>query len=558
MKFSEMPYERPNIEEVRAFYKNLYERFQNAKSGEEQFTLHLEKQEYENHLMSLRTIANIRHDGNSKDEFYNAENEFYDSVMPEIGALAQKYNDLLFESPYRAYLEEKLGPVAFKAMELQKKSFDEKLIPLMQESNTLATGYRKLLADAEVDWEGEKLNFSLMKKPQTDVDRDTRKRAYEATSKTLMTMRDEFDRFYDELVKNRDKQAKLMGFDNYVEMGYCRMNRHSYTRKEIENFRKQVKEDFVPFTVKLHERRRQRLGLDKMMYYDEAMNFNNGNPAPIGTPEEILENGRKMYNELSAETGEFMNFMCDNELFDVLGRKNKRTGGYMTFIPDYKSPFIFANFNGTAGDVDVITHECGHAFQGFVMRDCELNEHEEITMDTAEIHSMSMEFFTEPWMKLFFGERSEEYLTMHLEEACAFIPYGCMVDEFQHIVYDNPDMTPAERNAAWKKLEQEYKPFLNFEGDDFLNDGRTWQRQHHIYTMPFYYIDYVLSQTCALEFKVMMDEDYKGAWQKYMELCRLGAKEFYEPMLEKIGLISPFKEGTMKMIVEKMEKKLGL
>lgn len=556
MKFSEMPYKRPDMEEIRKFYTDLCEKFKNAKSGEEQYKLHLEKQDFDIELMSNSQIAMIRHDGNNKDEFYNAESDYFDSVMPEFEAYAMKYQELLYASPYRDFLEQRLGPVAFKAMELKKKSFDEKLIPLMQEENKLCSEYKKLLATAEVEWEGEKLNFSLMKKPQTSPDRETRKRAHQASEKTLLGMREDLDRYYDLLVKNRDKQAKMMGFENYVEMGYCRMNRHSYTRKEIEKFREQVKRDFVPFAERLHDERRKRLGLDKLRYYDSGVNFLNGNPAPTGTPEEILESGRKMYNELSPETGEFMNFMCDNELFDVLGRKNKRTGGYMTHIPKYKSPFIFANFNGTAGDVDVITHECGHAFQGFIMRDFELLEHTDITMDTAEIHSMSMEFFTEPWMKNFFGERSDEYLRMHLEEACCFIPYGCMVDEFQHIVYDNPDMTPAERNAAWLKLEKEYRPHADYEGNEFFSEGRIWQRQHHIYTMPFYYIDYVLSQTCALEFKAMMDEDYKGAWEKYMKLCRLGAREFYEPMLEKVGLVSPFKDGTLKMIAEKIESKL--
>ena len=335
-----------------------------------------------------------------------------------------------------------------------------------------------------------------------------------------------------------------------------RMQRNSYGQAEVENFRKQVKEAFVPFVSDIHETRRKRIGVDKLKFYDNGVYFTNGNPAPTGTPEEILKAGQDMYRELSPETAEFIDFMMDHELFDVLGRKTKRQGGYMTFLQDYKAPFIFANFNGTSGDVDVITHECGHAFQGFINRDDEITEHNDITMETAEIHSMSMEYFTYGWMKNFFGDRKDDYLTMHLEDSIIFVPYGCMVDEFQHIVYANPDMTPAERKATWKKLEETYRPHLDFDGDPFFGEGGFWQRQSHIFQSPFYYIDYVLASVCAMQFKVKMDEDYRGAFSKYLELCKLSARDFYEPMLAKVGLNSPFKDGCIEELVDKLKKKV--
>ena len=369
---------------------------------------------------------------------------------------------------------------------------------------------------------------------------------------------EKFDELYDKLVKNRTAQAKELGYENYIELGYYRMQRNCYDKDMVKCFRDQVKKYLVPFAEKLHDRRRQRLGLEKLAYYDANMFFNNGNPAPIGTPEEILAAGQKMYAELSAETKEFFDFMMENELFDVLGRKNKRAGGYMTYIPDYKSPFIFANFNATAGDVDVITHECGHAFQGFLSGQDPIQEHSDITMETAEIHSMSMEFFTEPWMELFFGERTKDYLDMHLEDAVMFIPYGCMVDEFQHEVYANPDMTPAERKAVWSRLEKEYKPHLDYTGNAFLEEGGYWQRQHHIYSLPFYYIDYCIAQSCALQYKTRMDEDYKEAWASYLKLCRLSASDFFTNMVKEVGLKNPLEDGCLEGVVKKMEAKLQL
>ncbi|MCR4617626.1 MAG: M3 family oligoendopeptidase [Lachnospiraceae bacterium] len=555
-KFSKLPYERVELEEMKKGYADLVARLKNAKSGEEQWAVHQDYYKLTKRISTQSTIAQIRYDIDTTDEFYDKENEYYDSFGPEWQNCLNEYQKVLFNSPYRDYLEKKLGPVAFKNMEIAIKSFDEKLIPLLQEENELVTKYTKLIATAKIEFEGETYNLSLMTKFTTSQDRDVRKRAVKAMSDYFLTVTDEIDDLYDKMVKNRTKQARMLGFENYIPLGYMRMNRNSYGQAQVENFRKQVKEAFVPFVSEIHEKRRKRIAVDKLKFYDNGVYFTNGNPAPIGTPEEILGAGKKMYEELSPETAEFIDFMMDHELFDVLGRKTKRQGGYMTFLPDYKAPFIFANFNATSGDVDVITHECGHAFQGFVTRNDEITEHNDITMETAEIHSMSMEYFTYGWMDKFFGDRKDDYLTMHLEDSIIFVPYGCMVDEFQHIVYANPDMTPAERKEVWKKLEETYRPHIDFDGDPFFGEGGYWQRQSHIFQSPFYYIDYVLASVCAMQFKVKMDEDYKAAFKDYLKLCNLSAKDFYEPMLSQVGLNSPFADGCIESLVGKLKEKV--
>ena len=557
MKFKDMPYKRVEKDEVEKAFARIVEEFKAAASGEEQFEVHKKFYKLKDDIETNITVANIRHDVDTTDSFYDGEKNYYDEISPIISNLEIAYQKLLYESPYRAYLESKIGPVAFKSMELNFKSFDEKLIPLMQEENNLVTSYNKLIAGAKIDWEGETLNLSLMTPYLTSADRDVRIRAWEKFTAFFEENAGELDEIFDKLVKNRTAQAKELGYENYVELGYYRMNRNCYGKEEVEKFRSQVKEVWVPFVAKLHERRRQRLGLEKLTFYDEKVYFKEGNPAPVGTPEEILQAGQKMYSELSAETKEFFDFMMENELFDVLGRKTKRAGGYMTYLPNYNAPFVFANFNGTSGDVDVITHECGHAFQGFISGKDPIKEHADITMETAEIHSMSMEFFTEGWMELFFGDRKNDYIDMHLEDSAAFIPYGCMVDEFQHIVYENPDMTPDERNAAWSKLEKEYKPHLDYVGNKRFGEGGYWQRQLHIYNYPFYYIDYCLAQTCALQYKVWMDEDYQAAWNSYLKLCGLSASDFYVNMLKEVGLKLPFEDGCMKEMAEKLQKKIG-
>lgn len=554
MKFQDMPYERVDFAKVEEEFKKLTADFEAAGSGEEQFAVHQRYYALTDRVSTMMTIAQIRFDIDTADEFYDKEHQYYDEQGPVFHNLVMAYQKKVFESPYRAYLEEKIGRVAFKNMELAQKAFDEKLIPLMQEENALTMEYDKIIAGAKIAFQGQELNLSLMRPYLIHQDREVRAQAWEKLSGFFEENEEKLDEIYDKLVKNRTSQAREIGYDNYLELGYYRMNRNCYGKEEVENFRRQIKEYFVPFAEKLHERRRKRLGLEKLSFIDEQVYFPNGNPSPEGTPEQIMEAGQRMYSELSPETKEFFDFMMENQLFDVLGRKTKRAGGYMTYLPVYQSPFIFANFNGTSGDVDVITHECGHAFQGYLSGKDPIREHADITMETAEIHSMAMEFFAEKWMGLFFGGRAQDYINMHLEDAAAFIPYGCMVDEFQHLVYESPEMTPAQRKEAWSRLEKEYKPHLDYGDNRFFGQGGFWQKQLHIYDYPLYYIDYCLAQTCAMQYKVKMDEDFQSAWESYLKLCYLSASDFYTNMLKEAGLDSPFEDGCIKNIVEKLEK----
>lgn len=556
MKFSEMTYQRIDFTKTKENFEEITKQFTNAKSGEEQFEIHKKYYQLVDEIETMMTLASIRHDIDTKDEFYDKEQTYCDEISPLIHNMQVRYEKLMYESPYRNYLEEKIGKVAFKNIEISLKAFDEKLITLMQEENALTTSYDKLIASAEIEWEGETLNLSLLKKYLTDNNREVRQKAYDKYERFFEANAQKLDDIYDKLVKNRTKQAKEMGYKNYIELGYYRMNRNCYNKKMVENFRRQIKEYFVPFAEKLHEKRRKRLELEKLSYMDEDVFFLNGNPAPIKTADEILKNGQLMYSELSPETKEFFDFMTDNELFDVLGRKTKKAGGYMTYLPIYDSPFIFANFNGTSGDVDVITHECGHAFQGYLSGKDPIKEHADITMETAEIHSMSMEFFTESWMHEFFGDRTKDYLLMHLEDAALFIPYGCMVDEFQHIVYENPDMTPIQRHMTWIELEKVYRPHMDYTGSTFFKKGGLWQKQLHIYDYPFYYIDYCIAQICAFQYKAWKDENFKEAWSSYLKLCKLSASDFFTNMVEIVGLENPFKDDCVKNVVKKLTQKL--
>jgi M3 family oligoendopeptidase len=377
-----------------------------------------------------------------------------------------------------------------------------------------------------------------------------RKRAYQAYTAYFQENEEEIGEIYDQLVKVRDRMAKKLGYDNFVQMGYDRMSRSDYDHRMVRNFRDQVFHSVVPLVGEMKERQRKRLGLDELAYYDEPLQFMSGNANPKGDPEWILKKGLRMYKELSRETGEFFDFMVQRDLLDLLSKEGKRSGGYCTVIPDYKAPFIFSNFNGTSGDIDVLTHEAGHAFQTYMSMGHELPEYKFPTLEACEIHSMSMEFLTWPWMEGFFEEDVDKYKYSHLEGAVSFLPYGVTVDEFQHIVYQKPSMTPKERKDLWRDIERKYLPFKDYSGNDFLESGGYWMRQGHIFSNPFYYIDYCLAQVCAFQFWRRSLEDREEAWKDYLELCRAGGSMAFTELVELANLKDPFVDGTVQYSLE--------
>ena len=554
---SDMKYERIDFEAAGKKLQHLFERQKAAKSGEEQLAIHQEYYQLKDHIATMAALAHFRHSIDTQDTFYNEENDYYDEKLPVYENQDVAYQNVLYHSPFRGELEEKIGEVAFENIRLQKKSTDPKLVPLQQEENRLVSEYEKLLASARFDWEGEALSMSELGRYLTDTNRQTRKKAWNLLQDFMQQHAASWDDIYDKLVKNRHQQAVSMGYDNFVTLGYYRMRRNCYDKEQVKGFRKQVKDYLVPFVSHLQEKRRERLGVEKLQLYDNGLYFKEGNPAPQGTPEEILQHGLEMYRDLSSETAEFMEKMLQREMFDVLSRKNKCQGGYMEFLPEPRMPLIFANFNGTSGDVDVITHECGHAFQGYLAGKDDIREHWDITMETAETHSMSMEFFTNPWMKLFFGEDAGRFCRMQLEDAVCFIPYGCMVDEFQQIIYEHPQLNKAQRHEVWRRLEEQYRPHLDLTGMPFFAKGGWWQRQHHIFSTPFYYIDYCIAQVCALQYKMLMSQDYQKAWQSYLKLCKKSASGFFSDMIEEVGLCNPFQEGCISKLVKQLEEYMG-
>lgn len=554
MKFEEYKYLRPNIEKISEELKELTEKFINANNVEEQINIIDEVNNIKRNFNTMHSLATIRFSIDTKDEFYDKENIFFNENMPIYQNSINDYSNKLVESKYRNELENKYGKIMFELIDMDLKTFNPNIIVDLQEENRLNSEYSKLLASAEINFRGEVLNLSQIMTYAQDKCRKTRKEAYEKYSDFFETNEEKFDNIYDELVKVRHIIAKKLGFENFVEVGYLRMNRGDYGPKEVANYRKQVLDTVVPIATKIKEKQAKRLGFESLKYYDEQYKFRTGNAKPKGDKKWMVEKAKIMYEEISPETNDFFSFMIDRELLDLDTKPGKRSGGYCTYIPNYKSPFIFANFNGTSSDVDVLTHEAGHAFQMYSSRHIETPELAFPTFEACEIHSMGMEFITWPWMNLFFEEDELKYRYSHLTNTMLFMPFSVTVDEFQHYVYENPSATPEQRKNKWREIEKKYIPTKDYEDNDFYNRGGYWFKQMHIFQVPFYYIDYTLAQICALQIWNKMKIDKLGMWKDYVNLCKEGGSKSFLELLEVAKLENPFNSGTIEKIIGPVEE----
>jgi len=557
MKFDNYSYSRPSIDKIKAQFSELLDQFIKSNTLEGQSLILQKIQSLRTEFDSMYQLCYIRHTVDTSDKFYEEENNFFDEYLPVVQDLVAKFYKELINSTFKEELKERWGDQLFTIAELSSKTVTPEILDDLQHENVLRSQYTKLKASAKIQFEGAEYNLSSIQPFEMIKDRETRKRACETKWNFYSENASEVENIFDKLVKLRHKISQKLGFKNFIDVAYARMLRSDYNAQMVANFRAQVLEHVVPIASKLRVRQTNRLGLGSLKYYDENFEFLSGNPKPQGPPQWITEQARKMYTELSPETHTFIDYMLDNNLVDLESKSSKAPGGYCSFIENQKSPFIFSNFNGTSGDIDVLTHEAGHAFQVFSSKDFEIKEYLWPTFEACEIHSMSMEFFTWPWMELFFKEDTEKYKFAHLSNSILFLPYGVAIDEFQHFVYENPNANNEQRNTAWREIEKKYLPHRNYDGNSFLEQGGFWQRQRHIFGKPFYYIDYTLALICAFQFWIKNKKDHKEAWNDYIRLCKKGGSQSFLQLVETANLRSPFEDGVIRDVVAEIESHLN-
>lgn len=548
MQFQEYAYQHMDALSLQKQLSELAEQIQQAKTIEQVQDCIKKVDTIRRFVATQVSLVEIRHTVDTKDAYYTKEQEYLDTVLPELEKDYEKINRALLESSFLEELKHRLPETFFLQKEMDLKAFDPIIIEDMQEENRLMTKYQALIASAEIPFDGEIYNLSSLEVKTNSSDRIVRKRALQAYWNWFEQHEEEVAQIFDQMIKVRTRMAQKLGYDNFIALGYARMHRYDYDQEDVAKYRRQVLKDVVPLCSALYKRQQKRLGYDTLHAWDEKVEFLQGNPTPKYDRAELVKRAQKMYHELSKETGVFFDFMVEHELLDLDSKPGKAAGGYCTFMPDYKSPFIFANFNQTQHDAEVLTHEAGHAYQIYESRDIYPSDCVWPTYESCEIHSMSMEFFTHPWMQSFFEEDVNRYYYSHMAGSLKFLPYGVLVDHFQHEVYAHPEMSHQERMDTWRRLEKEYLPHKNYEEVEILERGGWWMRQAHIFMSPFYYIDYTLAQVCAMQFWARMENKDPKAFEDYQHICKIGGTLPFRKIVKEAGLIVPFEEGCLAQV----------
>ena len=552
LDFSSIKYERPSVERFEECVKSTRLKLMSARDPEIAAAALFEYEKELTYFDTQVALANILHDLDTSNDFYTDEVAFCDEAGATVSELCSAVMSVLLSSPCAEELKERFGDMIFRKAQNYKYTVSSEVIDDLVEEANLETEYAQIQSEAEIEFNGKTLNLSMLAPYLESTDREVRKKAHKALDDYYMSKKETFDEIYDKMVKVRTTIAQKLGYKNFTELGYKRMERYDYNREDVARFRDAVVKYIVPITQQIRKLQKERFGYDDLMFYDLPCLFKDGNPVPSVKMEDYRKISGDVFGDVLGVKPSFFDVLSDHGFTDLISRKAKSTGGYCMYLEEYAIPFIFMNANGTADDVATIVHEGGHAYAA--IKSAEVSPFVEClspTLETCEIHSTSMEFLTYPYMEKFYGDAAAAYRELHMTQALLFLPYGCMVDEFQHIVYDDPDLTPAQRHEVWLKLEQKYQPYIKYEDHPFHAMGGAWMKKDHIFTTPFYYIDYCLAHICSLELWEESLEDYKSALIKYNQLCECGGNETFLKILEGVGIASPFDTDVIKRLAYK-------
>ncbi len=557
LDFADIKAPTPNYDEVASEFERLETAWDSADDAAACIAVIRDWDTIERRLSTWANLVDLRFNQDTSNAEYKQAREYCDELRPRLTDLSVKMKRRFVESSHRTEVESTFGQQAFALWEADVLSFDPKIQDDLVNESKLESEYIDLLASAKLDFQDETFNFAGLQKYHVDSDRQVRQDSNRVKWQWFADNAEQLDRIYDEQVHLRTDMAKKLGYDGFIELAYKRMKRVDYDRSDVDQFRAAVREDVVPLTVDLKRQQAESLGIDKVMFWDEGVFDPKGNPKPQGDHDWMIDRATEIFDEMGGGLGEFFRMMDECHLMDLKNRDSKAGGGFCTDFPSFGLPYIFANFNGTKGDVEVFTHEIGHAFQNYCSRDQPLEDYLFPTYESCEIHSMGLEFLTWPQMDKFFGGDAERFRQIHLTESLMFLPYGVAVDHFQHLVYEQPNATPAQRHEMWRDMEAMYLPSRDCGDLPHLPSGGQWQFQRHIYLSPFYYIDYTLALTCALQFWVRSRADMNEAMEAYVALCNRGGAAPFRQLAESAGLASPFQPGALREVVGQAREFLG-
>jgi len=488
----------------------------------------------------------------------DADKYYREQVVPAADLGSSIMLDALLKSKYKNAIGSHYGPYLIEALNTAVEPLAPVNSDLRVKVSDLADQYDKILSAGEVDVMGKMVTLPVGVAMQSDSNPETRKAAFIAVREWFLTHHDEIAEIFDKMIHARDEMGRNLGHDNFIPLGYLTMRRTDYGPAEAKAFRDSVRQYAVPLMTKLYELQASALGTPTLRPWDAGYHPEYTLPSGIAPVATQLEKAQRVFDDISPRLGKHFARMRKEGLIDLENRKGKRAGAFCTSFPDEGRVAIFCNSTGDENDVSTLMHEMGHAFQAWESQSIEAVDLQWPTSDAAEVHSMGMEFLSMPKLTHFFSpEQAQKFQHNHIYDAVSLMCYISIVDEFQHWVYEHPNVSIAERDQAWSEIWDTYLPGIDFSGVEQYKYAR-WYAQGHIFQSPFYYIDYAIAQTGAMQLGLMDIEDHEKALDTYIKLCTIGGTKSVLNIFREAGLRSPFDPATMRDLMDYAAKALDV
>ncbi len=482
-------------------------------------------------------------------------------IQPKLQPYSDALNKKLIANPATALLDEATYFTYLRSVKKNIDLFREENIPIQAELSVMQQQYGAIAGKMTVEVDGKEYTLQQAAKFLESSDRGLRESVYGKIQRRRLADEGVMHDLFSELVAKRHQIALNAGFSNYRDYKFVELGRFDYTKEDCYQFHEAVKLHVLPLIDKIYEKKRKKLGLDVLKPWDTEAEPAGIEPLkPFSTGQELLEKTKECFEKLNPFFADCLRKMESLQHFDLESRKGKAPGGYNCPLAESGAPFIFMNAAGQMSDVTTMVHEGGHAVHSFLAHPLALSGFKEYPMEIAEVASMSMELFSMDYWESFFNNpkdlsRAKEH---QLERTITIFPWIAIIDKFQHWVYENPMHTVAERTAEWINILAEFSTSsIDFTGLEAFR-SIAWQRQLHLFEVPFYYIEYGIAQLGAIGLWMQFKQDQGAALEHYMKALSLGGTKTLPQLYEAAGLrfdLSPdYIKKLMEFVNEEMEK----
>ena len=510
------------------------------------------------HYLTMYWTSYIHYLLDYKNEMWIASEKFFGTAEGKMQEILHTYFVTLTNCDEKEWLEAYVGKRTLQVAEVETKLYRDTVKDAIAKEKEEKMKYLKNIRTVSTMYDGSEKTLAKISPDLVNSDREVRKRANLARFDIFKKIQSENEEVLDQLIKIRNRMAEDLHYPSYVELSYDKLYRFGYCEKDIKAFRQSIVTYLLPLMEQLRKMQRENLKVDALYYYDVPILFSDGLSKPKGDVDEIVREASAMYHEMHPAFGKLFDRMKKEHYMDLEARDEKSNAGICTYLPDQHMPVFIASFHKTNHDINVIRHEFGHSVQLYESRNLRYHENRWPSFDVCEVHSQAMEYFGWNYLDRFFEseEETNRYRIEKLVHDLELLLYACQVDEFQHEIYHHPEYSKQKRNEVWNQLDEKYQPYVDKEQNDYLLHGAGWQKQSHIITDPFYYIDYALSLTVALQFFVQMEKDEKKAYEDYLKFCRMGGSKSFVEYIDALGFSSPFEPETIREIANILESKI--